>query len=184
MREEFRAAFELRTFRRLSQGYISTSRNLWVTLPREVFGGKRKVRVPGYRNAFSLSVYVLRSISLLSKRLPLRLHYCGTPLCYGNLWPRDMYPEPFALICDGTCVRLTYTDVSTSACADRDEGRAGVCLRVHYVDCWSRPLRRTQRTAKRAVKLGWLKRVESEGTKTAEKRHEERKRDPSFLFPG
>lgn len=91
VRKKFRVAFELQTFRRLSQGYISTSKRTYGNTFEESFERKRKVRVLGYRNAFSLSVYVLRSISLLSKRLPLRLHYCGTPLCYGSLWPRDMY---------------------------------------------------------------------------------------------
>ncbi|CAL1688535.1 unnamed protein product [Lasius platythorax] len=101
---------------------------------------------------FALSVYVLRSISLLSKRLPLRPHYSGLPSAIRAFGLGICTLGPFALVCDGVCVRLTYGRVYyVCVRADGDE-RAGVCLRVHYVDCWSWPLRRTQRTAKRVVK--------------------------------
>lgn len=106
----------------------------------------------GYRNGFAPSVYVLRSISLLSKRLPLRPHYSEALSCYRGLWPRGMYPgrlpwpvpvyaRPRARIyvVEGRgCVR------ARERTRVRRRGWLGVCLRVHYADCWSRPLRRTQ----------------------------------------
>lgn len=54
--------------------------------------GRKKLAGYTGRDGFALSVYVLRSISLLSKRLPLRLHYSGALPCYRGLWPGGMYP--------------------------------------------------------------------------------------------
>lgn len=140
-------------------------------------GGEKRTGYSG-RDGFALSVYVLRSISLLSRRLPLRPNYSGALSCYRGLWPGGMYPgrlpypvPVFVGVHAPTMVALA------SVCADA-RGWPGVCLRVHYVDCWSRPLRRTQRTSKG---FGGLKRV---GVKTVGKRSgEERKKGEAVPFP-
>jgi len=116
-------------------------------------GGKKEGRkeLTGYtsRDGFALSVYVLRSISLLSKRLPLRLYYSEALSCYRGLWPGGMYPGrlpyPWLSLYSSAYTRLRWLHLRLCAPTER----AGVCLRVHYVDCWSWPLRRTQRTSKR-----------------------------------
>ena len=75
-------------------------------------------------------------------------------------------------------------------CATDDgvEG-GGVCLRVHYADCWSRPLRRTQREGVRE-KGERVRGREGEKEKTEEGEeavtptfHQERKERKIRVFP-
>lgn len=116
--------------------------------------GTKKKRAREREESFridSLSVRVPRSISLLSKRLPLRLHYSSPRSCYQGLWPTGLCT---LAVCFATPPRFVRVHVSVWVCVrvwdarlcgwgGRWRGRGGACLRVHYADCWSRPLRRT-----------------------------------------
>lgn len=92
---------------------------------------------------------------------------------------RGYVPWPFAVpVTKSVFVSVHAPMMVACASVCANGGWAGVCLRVHYVDCWSRPLRRTQRTSKR---FGGLKRA---GAKTVGKRARRKKKGKGpFLSP-
>lgn len=125
-------------------------------------GRKGEGRKEGY--SYTATVLLYRSMSYDLFRCSRRDCHCVciTLSCYRDLWPGGMYPSRLPCPWLSLYVRQrTWTYICACLCATE---WAGVCLRVHYVDCWSRPLRRTQRTSKR---FGGLKRA---GAKTVGER--------------
>jgi len=132
-------------------------------------------------NGFPLSVYDLFPYT----RLPSLPRYSflappsqalSKPLAQGYVpWPQSC---PRLCLCTGT---HTYVHNAGVVRADVAEGWAGVCLWMHYADCWSRPLRRTQRT-RAGLKRAGLKRGQGRRRPWNGRREEKEKKDLPSLF--
>lgn len=120
----------------------SVTNKLTARIPREISEGRKGGRKKGWRQEEGKKKRIgwlywpqwfcaigLRSISLLSKRLPLRLHYSGALSCYRGLWPGGMYPGrlpyPWLSLCSSVYTRLWWLHVRL--CAPTGDGRGCVC---------------------------------------------------------